>query len=82
MPIKGSNLSNPLKSHDIKGNPTPKYSEIRQINRSTSKGWGTESLNSLHKLTISENLFISTFGGMKMYKKCPKAIKSVNLYQF
>ena len=49
MPIKGSNLSNPLKSHDVKGNLTPKYSEIRQMNRSTFKGRGPESLNSLQK---------------------------------
>ena len=43
---------------------------------------GSESTNSLHKLILPENVFISNFGGMKMYEKCKKVMILVNFDQF
>ena len=43
---------------------------------------GPESLNSLHKLMLPENVFTSDFCGIKMYEKWPIFIILVNFDQF
>ena len=47
-----------------------------------SKYKSSECTNNFHKLILSENAFISNFGGMKMNEMYPKVIILVNFDQF
>ena len=44
--------------------------------------WGSYSPESLHKLVLPENVTISNFYEVEMYKKCPKLVNLVILTNF